>query len=131
MDTNVDLSKLTDNDKKELQQFIMQENQQSLIAKSTFPFLSLSPLFPSPSSFPSLLTTHPIIYGNNANDPASHPHPDRHLLEKVHHGAHLLRETGPQRGELCGELRGSVHGCQYGDSEAFGGVEGGGGFVRG
>ncbi|MCJ1247893.1 Mitochondrial import inner membrane translocase subunit tim8 [Trapelia coarctata] len=34
MDTNVDLSKLTDNDKKELQQFIMQENQQSLIAKT-------------------------------------------------------------------------------------------------
>jgi len=75
MDTNVDLSKLTDNDKKELQQFIMQENQQSLIAKSTFPFPSFpSPLFslPLPPSLPSsppiqlstaiMLTTPPAIH---------------------------------------------------------------------
>ena len=35
MDANIDLAKLTDNDKKDLQQFIVQEQQQSMIAKST------------------------------------------------------------------------------------------------
>ena len=53
MDTNVDLSKLTDADKKELQQFIMQENQQSIIAKSTQLSPLPRPLFAlSPSSKP-------------------------------------------------------------------------------
>ncbi|MCJ1472908.1 Mitochondrial import inner membrane translocase subunit tim8 [Lambiella insularis] len=34
MDSNIDLSKLTDTDKKELQQLIMQEQQQSLLNKT-------------------------------------------------------------------------------------------------
>ncbi|MCJ1416242.1 Mitochondrial import inner membrane translocase subunit tim8 [Xylographa parallela] len=34
MDSNIDLSKLTDNDKKDLQQFLVQEQQQSMIAKT-------------------------------------------------------------------------------------------------
>ncbi|MCJ1406495.1 Mitochondrial import inner membrane translocase subunit tim8 [Ptychographa xylographoides] len=34
MDADLDLSKLSENDKKELQQFIVQENQQSMVAKT-------------------------------------------------------------------------------------------------
>ncbi|MCJ1286528.1 Mitochondrial import inner membrane translocase subunit tim8 [Xylographa opegraphella] len=34
MESNIDLSKLTDADKKDLQQFIVQEQQQSMIAKT-------------------------------------------------------------------------------------------------
>ena len=76
MDPNIDLSKLTDNDKKELQQFIMQENQQSMIAKSIDHFL--------PCSVSSISIECPVnLYR------CSHIKSDRHLLEEVHHIPHL------------------------------------------
>ena len=56
----------------------------------------------------------------------SGPRPNRHLLAEMCDGPYFFRESGSRRGELHGELRGSVHGCEYDGIEAFGGVEGAG-----
>jgi len=59
----------------------------------------------------------------------SGPRSDGHLLAQVRDGSNRVREPGSWGGELYGELRGSVHGCEHDGFEAFGGVEGAGGRV--
>ena len=61
----------------------------------------------------------------------SRPRPDRYLLAQMRDGPYLVGEFGSRGGELYGELRGSVYGCEYDGAEAFGGVEGPGGCVSG
>jgi hypothetical protein len=61
----------------------------------------------------------------------SGPRSDGHLLAQVRDGSNRVREPGSWGGELYGELRGSVHGCEHDGFEAFGGVEGAGGRVSG
>jgi hypothetical protein len=105
LDQNIDLSKLSDKDKQELQQFVVNESQKARIQQS------LSPS-PSPSLF---LKSYPgVLWKIKANGLFySCTQLNRDLLQEMRNGQYPQRETGEGRGELRAELCGSVFGCKF------------------
>lgn len=103
---NVDVSKLSDRDKQELQQFVVNESQKARIQSCA------STQYSSP--FPLLLTR---VY--------SDPQLDGHVLQEVHPGwGGEVGEVGQVRGAVCEAVRGSVFGCESCGFEGVGEVEG-------
>jgi hypothetical protein len=103
---NVDLSKLSDRDKQELQQFAMNEGQKARIQSC------MSRHCINPSLRPSA----------NASDSNTLPH--RYLFPQMHtRRQRQERQAGQVRGALYEELCGSVLGCQSGGVEGVGEVE--------
>jgi hypothetical protein len=136
LNQGLDLSKLSDKDKQELQQFIVNESQKARIQQCTCPRSSISPppliystlllpityhlctsrLFSSAvciSATPAssrLSTVHILIKSCSA---CSRALPDRRVLEEMCDGHDPQRKAGPERGELCAELRRPVPGCEF------------------
>jgi hypothetical protein len=140
--TQLDPSKLSETDKKELNQFISNEAQKSTIQQS-IPFLPLAIwlfffwlccFYPYPCRYP-YSPGHPLLqfmrtscgyservmltYGY-----ARRPPPRRQLLEEMHHREDLCGAVGELGGGVCGELCRAVDGYQHVRLEAFGGSSG-------
>lgn len=108
---NVDLTKLSDRDKQELQQFAMNEGQKARIQSCE---LILHPLCLPPPFKGSIL----IVANSNTL-------PNRHLLPQMHtRGQRQEWQAGQVRGAVYEELRGSVLGCKFGGVEGVGEAEG-------
>lgn len=110
----VDIDRLSDRDKRDLQQSINNEMQKAKIQECTarqFPLFSLAhsrvfDLPPPPPPLPSLFLCPKAL----TNDPSSRARTHRHLLDEVRHGGHLVERAGPEGGALRAELRGEVLG---------------------
>jgi hypothetical protein len=129
LDQNVDLSKLSQKDKQELQQFIVNESQKARIQQCrTYSFLLPVPPYTSFSSYSNSFSIHnlaPFVtpyldsekkwycksFANDILYSGTQPH--RYLLEEMHNVLDSKREAGEGRGELYAELRGSVFGCEF------------------
>lgn len=142
----VDIDKLSDSDKRELQQSLNNEMQKAKIQEcapvSFFPFLS-----PSHRAlcFPEHLLNRPLHFNpDSPHNPltasaealTNPPHvysrarAHRHMLEEVCYGEHLIERLGQEGGAVYTELRGQVSGRQRSCAEASERYERAGGHVR-
>jgi hypothetical protein len=108
---NLDLSKLSDRDKQELQQFVMNEGQKARIQSCT----SLN--IPSQA-------TQVQESGTNTSSFRSDTLAHRYLFPQMHpRGQRQERQIGQVRGAVYEAVCGSVLGCEYGCAEGVGEAE--------
>ena len=114
----VDVSKLSDADKRELNQFIQAESQKAKIqeGKKAFPLLfspayGLQPLhFPPGPFYNSKSEVGSSVDANGFR--YSGPQPYGYMLEEMHHGEDRRRQAQQQRRILYTELRWEVYGLE-------------------
>ena len=133
LNQNLDLSKLSDKDKQELQQFIVNESQKARIQQCTFALslylpIALDRLYPAITyhlcesrrlSSPVYIYTRLSCFKTFSTvltkscSVSSRALPNGRVLEEMRDGHDPQRQAGPERGDVCAELRRPVPGCEF------------------
>ena len=112
---NIDISQMSDAEKKDLQQFVVNESQKARIQQCMNCLLSIPPpptSLPYPFSFTCTFSfpLHPYFCFLRASiadqsHTHSHPLPHRHLFPQMHHRQNLIGKARQKRGALHAKLR--------------------------
>jgi len=111
----LDIGKLSESDKRELQQVIQGETQKAKIQECRLILpIRLSFLSAEIASFSSTPRTHFPESLRADSYVHSRPQPHGHLLEKVHYREDIWKQAQQWRRDLYTELRGEIPGLEYG-----------------
>lgn len=121
--SNVD--KMSDSDKRELQQVIQAEGQKAKIqeCRSFYRASSAQSTLCVRPSFSATLRLRIFQFIDANATTFSRAQPYRYMLEEVHHRENIRQHTKQQRAIVYPELRGEILRLEYGGAEALGADE--------
>lgn len=103
---DIDISQLSEADKRELGEAVNNEMQKAKIQECFFPH--------PPPPFSLLLPPYPRLPNSQLTHKNSGTQPDGHMFYEMRDEQNLEWEVGSSGGDVRAELRGEVFGCEYG-----------------